>query len=91
MLCFACVVWGFVIDSLGVSGDPPYEESVSRTFAGASEPFRSSDWGLGIVCWARPTKHMWRVRVPFGETVPSRTTAVFWRAIPIMGADRGPC
>ena len=30
-------MWEFVIDSLGVSGDPPYKELVSRTLAGASE------------------------------------------------------
>ena len=35
-----CVCMGFRdYDSLGVSGDPPYKESLIRAFAGASEPF----------------------------------------------------
>jgi len=70
-------VWDFVIMiySLGVSGDPPNKESVIRAFAGAREPSQSSDWGLGIVCWAHSMEHMWWVRVPFGGTVPSGTMA----------------
>ena len=38
-------------------------------------PSQSLDWGLGVVCWAHSTEHLWRVLVPFGETVPSGTTA----------------
>ena len=34
-----------------------YEDLVSRTLAGASEPSRTSDWELGIVCWAHPMEH----------------------------------
>ena len=30
-------MWEFVIDSLGVSGDPTYEELVTRILAGVSE------------------------------------------------------
>ena len=40
-----------------MSGDPPYEELLSRTLAGASEPSRTLDWELGIVCWAHPMEH----------------------------------
>jgi len=71
-------VWEFVIDCLGMSGDPPYVELVSRIVVGASELTWSSDQGLGIMCWAHPTEHLWRVQVPFGEVFlrgPQRSLA----------------
>ena len=50
-------MWEFVIDCLGMSGDPPYVELVSRIVVGASELTWSSDQGLGIMCWAHPMEH----------------------------------
>ena len=40
-------VWDPCDDSLGLCGDPPYKELVSRTIAGARELTQSSDWAAG--------------------------------------------
>ena len=89
------LVWGiYVVIVLACVKLPPHMGDGDRVVSGGEQTFpRSSDWELGIVCWARSywapvmgDRHLWRVRgCSFGNYGGVR------RAIPVMGADCRSC
>jgi len=62
LLCVCvCVCVGYCDVSLGVSGDPPHEELVTRDTQRGRVSWLILGLGSGGVCWAHPTEHLWQM------------------------------